>query len=63
MIVQHPAGPSVVLFKGKSFQMPIQRPRVKVPVLLHSQILEVAYCRRFGLFRSKDIITKSLSLL
>lgn len=63
MIAQHPAGPSVVLFKDKSFQMPIQRSRVKVPVLLHSQMLEVAYFRRFWPFKSKHIIAKSLSLL
>ena len=63
MIAQHPAGPSVVLLKGKCFQMPIQRSRVKVPVLLHSQMLEVAYLGRFWPFKSKHIITESLSLL
>lgn len=63
MIAQHPAGPSVVLFKGKSFQMPIQRSRVKVPVLLLLQMLEVAYFRRFWPIKNKNIITKSLILL
>lgn len=63
MIAQHPAGPSFVLFKGKFFQMPIQRSRIKVPVLLHLQILEAAYFRRFWPFKSKHIITKCLSIL
>lgn len=63
MIAQHPAGPSVVLFKGKSFQMPIQRSRVKVPVLLHLQMLEVAYLRRFWPIENQNIITKSVILL
>lgn len=60
--VQHPAWPSVVPFRGESFQMPIQRSRFKVPVLC-SQVLKVAYFRRCGPFRIKHIITKSLSLL
>lgn len=60
-IAQHPAGPSVVLLKGKSFQMPIQRSRVRVPILLHSQMLEVAYFVKFWPFRNKRLITISLS--
>lgn len=63
MIAQHPAGPSVVLFKGKSFQMPIQRSRVKVPVLLHLQMLEVAYLRRFWSVKNQNIRTKSVVFL
>lgn len=60
MIAQHPAGPSVVLFTGKSFQMPIKRSRVKVPALLHLQMLEVAYFRRFWPFKRKHTIKKNL---
>lgn len=63
MIAQHPAGPSVVLLKGKSFQMPIQRSRVKVPVLLLLQMLEVAYLRRFWPIKNQNTITKSVILL
>lgn len=63
MIAQHPAGPSVVLFKGKSFQLPIQRSRVKVPVLLHLQMLEVAYLRGFWSIKNQNIMTKSVILL
>lgn len=63
MIAQHPAGPSAVLFKGKSFQMPMQRSRVKVPVLLLLQMLEVAYLRRFWPIKNQNIIAKSVTLL
>lgn len=63
MIAQHPAGPSVVLFKGKSFQMPMQRSRVKIPVLLLVQMLEVAYLRRFWPIKNQIIIAKSVILL